>query len=211
MIKHGLVWAGVLLVLLYVQSRAGVMPYVKYLYPAGSTPTWSVVSVPSGKAVVFDHMQSTARTVTVQMNYNTSGSGIDSTVGLLVITITNPTPGYITALPAPLRLYAGWSVTNWSSSSIYLFGLAMDADDLYAGVGNEIDTLGLAAGTWAGGVQVDSPRPVVATVETSGDLKNWSVDEGINVQRGVEPDRLEFQAPSGDPDTFYRVRTRATR
>ena len=202
-------WACVLIVSLGLGTWAAVVPYVKNLYPRGDAAVFSSLSVPAGKVVVFEYMQSTARVVTFVMNYSTVGSGIDSVTGVMSLSITNPNPNYIVALPSPFLLRGGWLITNVTTSGIFLFGKAMDDDDLYAGVGSEIDSLGLTGGALQAGVQLDSPRPVVTRVERSEDLKTWAPDDGVVIHKVADPARLEFEADSADPGSFFRVNARA--
>lgn len=188
---------------------AAVVPYAKRLYPAGDVAAFSTLTVPAGKVVVFDHMQFTSRTVSILFKINTAGSGIDSISGAYYMYITNPSPGQLTATPAPIRLMGGRAISNLSSTAITFFGLAMDDDDLYAGVGNEIDSLNLAGGTLLGGIQLDSPRPVVAVVEQSEDLKTWTEDADAAVQKGDAPAQLEFTTTPADAGAAFRVKARA--
>lgn len=192
-------------------AAAAVVPYVKNLDPAGDAAAFSSLTIPAGKVVVFDHMQFTSQTITIRLRYTTAASGIDNVTGLWDIVITNPAPGKLCATPAPIRLYAGWIVTNVSATKVYLSGLAMDDDDLYAGVGNEIDSLNLAGGTLLGGIQLDSPRPVVATVEQSEDMKTWTEDSGASVQKGAAPAQLEFTTTPDDRGAAFRVKARSVR
>jgi hypothetical protein len=201
-------WACALIVLLCLGTWAAVVPYVKHLDPSGDHSSFSRLSIPAGKAVVFDHMQFTSRAVTIRLMYTTSGSGIDNITGAWDMVITNPALGQLTVTPAPIRLFAGWSISNVSSTAIYLSGLAMDDDDLYAGVGNEIDSLGLAGGALLGGVQLDSPRPVVAKVEQSEDLRTWTTDDGATIRKDTNSARLEFETAPDDPGAFFRINAR---
>ena len=190
-------------------AGAAVVPYIKSLDPAGDVAAFSSLTIPAGKVVVFDHMQFTSRTLTIRLRYTTAASGIDTVTGLWDIMITNPAPGMLCATPTPIRLAAGWIITNTSSSKIYLSGLAMDASDLYAGVGTEIDSLNLAGGTLLGGIQLDSPRPVVATVEQSEDMKTWAEDPDASVQKGDAAAQLEFTTTPDDAGAAFRVKARA--
>ncbi|MBP7829518.1 MAG: hypothetical protein KA248_06335 [Kiritimatiellae bacterium] len=210
--KQRIPWAGCILVAsLGLGAGAAVVPYVKALSPTGGGTTFGVLTVPAGKVVVFDHMQFTSRTVRIHMNYNngTSGSGIDAILGSVILTFTNPSPGTVIATPAPIRLFAGWSISNLSTTAATFIGLAMDDDDLYAGVGNEIDSLNMAGGTLLGGIQLDSPRPVVATVEQSEDMKTWTKDPGASVQKGDSAAQMEFTTTPDDAGAAFRVKARA--
>ena len=194
-----------LIELLGFAASAAVVPFLSSMVHG------TKLTIPDGKVVVFDHMQTTSRTVSISIFYNTHSSGINSYVGRTDLVYTNPTPGLVIALPAPIRLPGGWTVSNSTSALVYFFGLAMDAADLYGGVGSEIDGVAVAAGALQGDVQLASPRPIVANVEQSEDLLTWMPNEAAILQRGANPTQLQFTTPLDNPNRFYRLKTRSRR
>lgn len=181
-----------------------VVPYVN-LFSIGEN-----LLIPAGKVLIIEQVDiETNRLVDFRVKFNNTGSGIDTSSGFLTMTFSNPTPGAVFSLPVPLRIPGGWSITNIHSFSFQIVGLAVDAADLYAEVGSEIDSLATSAGSLFGGVQLDSPRPVVAWVESTEDLTGWTKDpDGLLLPQDDRTRRQLQKTADGDKE-FMRVRARA--
>lgn len=203
--------ASVLFSVIQTMAVAEVVPYVKDLWPAGSPSVQSALTIPAGKVVVFDQMRISSFSpvsVTMKLSYDNAGSGIDSIQSSAFVIFTNEPAGIMAAVPGDLRLREGWTITNNSPTLITLIGVAMDKADLYAGVGNEINSLESIGGPLLAGVQLDSPRPVVTKVERSEDMKTWTEETDV-VLRKTDTAQMEFEADPAQPDAYYRVLARA--
>lgn len=169
-------------------------------------------TVPAGKVVLIEQIQSTQNPVGVQIDVDNTGSGISTETGNMDVNLDNPGSGAtpkLAMLDKPLRLRAGWNFENRSGESFIIAGLIIDEADLYAaGVPNEWEMFAAGNAMLSGQVRVQSARPVTQTVQSSTDFNSWVTDPTVTVQNTSDRTLLQIDGSATDDFKFYRVETR---
>ncbi len=122
-------------------------------------------------------------------------------------------------LTRPLRIpYRSGLAVNVSANTtaykVYIFGLLVDQEDLYAAIVSDIEEFGLASlSTLSGTLRLASPQPSILTVESSTALQQWVAERNARVRRTADTAQRAFDIAIDpqDKSKFYRLKTRARR
>ncbi|HEY8241547.1 MAG TPA: hypothetical protein VIH35_08870 [Kiritimatiellia bacterium] len=159
--------------------------------------------------LIVEHTSTSVR-VDIRMSklehVDDSGSTVDQSGGLML------------SFQPSLKIPGGWSLrlhedTFGDEITITIFGLLVDADDLYAGIPNEVGGFARSGGSLQTTVALDAGRQAIVKLEESDDLQAWIERTDIATTFGASHSELVLTTPL-DPGTqqiFHRALLRSRR
>jgi hypothetical protein len=151
-------------------AHAAIEAKVVYITSETNNPAnGRTYTVPSNKVFVIENIITSER----DENLVITNTNVRIFFGLK----RNETFEEIINLQPSLKIPGGWTLTieNSADVKIALFGLLVDAEDLYAGIGNSVGGLArTGSGTLQTTVGLDAGRQAIVKLQESLDLATWA-------------------------------------
>ena len=188
-------------------ASAAPVPWIGNLSPGDS------ISIPTGKILILEQVGCT-------------NEFIDSSSGSAAVRITGPAAGGIgsnfiadfrvsvssegtKALPVPIRLGPGMTMSNPGGASIVFFGIALESQDFFAAVSPSIRSVTSDGTQLTAIVDARTTIPTRVSGESSTNLNTWT-QTGVNIASSASNRRLSRITTPADTSRKF-VRARAVR
>lgn len=183
-------------------SRGATVPYARIFF------NQTGFDIPANKIIVIDQVECSSNFVQIVIKYN--NTGIDGSSGTFTYVATNTTRNAAFALPAPLRLQSGWSVSNVTGTAVYILGIAMDSSDFYGSINSQFDAISVNGPLVTTHAQLDKPWPAITRLEQSSDMSSWG-QVPVYAATHENTTSLVVQTLSLTEGTSYRLKNRLRR
>ena len=173
----------------------------------------AIYAVPAGKVFIVEHVvfsdywndSSELKQLQIRPYSSIAGSMWQTTLTYNAV---------FTTLPRPLKMPAGSTIGVFikddSALKVYIYGLLVDAADIYAAIPSRIDNVALASSSsLSGEVVLASPRPSIVKIQKSTDLQQWSTDPAVRVSSTSAPAVKDIEVDISGTKGFLRSSARA--
>ncbi|HOW67595.1 MAG TPA: hypothetical protein P5186_27775 [Candidatus Paceibacterota bacterium] len=172
-------------------------------------------TVPAGKVLILESVQFTTLTANIRegedVNIQITEVASNHNTVLSTFVYAGPYGRYKRhTFDPPIRILGGGRLSSNATYGWYLFkGLLVDNSDLYADLDVELENPRVQDGALLAQARVSSPRPHSLRVESSTDLKTFSLDPSAATTRSGNPAVDTVSVATGDTGKkFVRVEAR---
>ncbi len=152
-------------------------------------------TVPTGKVLLVEH-------VSLSSDYSTTFALIfEISEKSYRMTLSAETERH--SFTRPIKVPEKTSITtNVGSRTLSVFGLLVDASDLYASIQSETENIICQNGFFSMEVLATSPRPAVLGVKGSDDLLAWHDVPDVEIAK-ANPNTYSVTVPISDKKKYY--------
>jgi hypothetical protein len=165
-----------------------------------SNPTYQV---PSGKVLIIEQAYFDSANASLIVVFSNSTSS-------MLIEVPS-WKGSLTPIQPPLKIGSNDYITalidtNDNRTSLVMFGLLVNPEDLYAAIPSEFESAARSTGDMSSRLGLASTRQPIIRAETSDDLVDWTQAMNVAVYGTTSPSDYRLLLPLGSRSEFLRAR-----